>query len=127
MGILAATAKNIQLRDDNGNETEDLAKYFPSLMWILRDFTLQLTDTDGDPISPKEYIEKALSQQRGFSDGIESKNRIRRLITAFFKQREGATLIRPVSDEYQLQHLQSTDQLRPEFLDQVLAIRKRVN
>jgi len=60
LGILAATAKNIQLRDEGMADTDDLAKYFPALLWVLRDFSLQLTDSDGDPISSKEYMEKAL-------------------------------------------------------------------
>jgi hypothetical protein len=29
-------------------------------MWVVRDFTLQLTDAEGDPITSKEYLEKAL-------------------------------------------------------------------
>ena len=29
-------------------------------MWVVRDFTLQLVDSEGDPINAKEYREKAL-------------------------------------------------------------------
>jgi hypothetical protein len=32
-------------------------------MWVVRDFTLQLVDNEGDPINSKEYLEKALQQQ----------------------------------------------------------------
>ena len=35
--------------DDGGTEDtdpEDYAQYFPSLMWVVRDFTLQLVDQD---------------------------------------------------------------------------------
>jgi hypothetical protein len=32
---------------------------------------LQLIDADGEAISSKEYLEKALAPQKGFSDDIE--------------------------------------------------------
>jgi hypothetical protein len=38
LGILSATAKNIQSREES--DMEDLARYYPSLLWILRDFSL---------------------------------------------------------------------------------------
>lgn len=43
--------------------------------------------------------------QKGFSDDIEDKNRIRRLLTAFFKNRECITMIRPLVNETKLQQL----------------------
>ena len=29
-------------------------------MWVVRDFTLQLVDQDSEPITSKDYLEKAL-------------------------------------------------------------------
>ena len=29
-------------------------------MWVVRDFTLQLVDADSEPITSKDYLEKAL-------------------------------------------------------------------
>jgi len=29
-------------------------------MWVVRDFTLQLVDAEGEPLTSKEYLEKAL-------------------------------------------------------------------
>jgi hypothetical protein len=52
-------------------DPEEYAKYFPSFMWVVRDFTLQLVDQEGEMISPKDYLEKALSNQKGFSDSVE--------------------------------------------------------
>jgi hypothetical protein len=40
-------------------------------MWVVRDFTLQLVDQEGEQISSKDYLEKALANQKGFSDSIE--------------------------------------------------------
>jgi len=42
-------------------DPEEYAKYFPSFMWVVRDFTLQLVDQEGELMSPKEYLEKALA------------------------------------------------------------------
>lgn len=87
LALLAGVAKNIQTKEENW-DPEELSKYFPSLLWILRDFSLQLINEHGDRITAQDYMEKALTQQRGISDGVEQKNRTRRLITSFFKSRE---------------------------------------
>jgi hypothetical protein len=75
----------------------------------VRDFSLQLQDPEGNPITPKEYLERALAPQNGFSDDVEEKNRIRRLLTAFFKERDCITMIRPLVDETKLQNLDKMD------------------
>jgi hypothetical protein len=56
-------------------------------------------------ITSKEYFENALQQQKGSSDNVETKNRIRRLIKHFFKDRDCYTLVRPVEEEKELQKL----------------------
>lgn len=57
----------------------------------------------GNKLSQKDYLEKALELQKGVSDTIESKNRIRRLMKHFFKERDCSTLVRPVESEKDLQ------------------------
>jgi len=76
----------------------------------------------------QEYLEKALAPQKGFSDGIEQKNRVRRLLTSFFKERECFTLVRPLTNEEDLQNLDQLDldMLRPEFASQVITFRRYV-
>lgn len=69
---------------------------------MVRDFTLQLVDKNGDTISSKEYLDNALQIQKGFSDGVDQKNRIRRLLTTFFKERDCITLVRPLTQETNL-------------------------
>ena len=73
-------------------------------MWVVRDFTLQLVDADSEPITSKDYLEKALQNQKGFSEAIDKKNRIRRLLKSFFKERDCCTMIRPLTKEDQLQN-----------------------
>ena len=44
-------------------DSEEYGKHFPQFLWIIRDFTLQLIDIDGEPISSRDYLESALQIQ----------------------------------------------------------------
>jgi hypothetical protein len=57
-------------------------------MWVLRDFALQLVDHEGNKITQQEYLENSLREQKGTSESILRKNKIRRLIQHFFKDRD---------------------------------------
>jgi hypothetical protein len=67
-------------------------------MWLVRDFSLRLVDSNNYPISPKDYLENALQLQNGTSDMVKRKNSIRKELISFFKDRDCFTLIRPVDD-----------------------------
>ena len=41
---------------------QQLAQFFPPLLWLLRDFVVDLT-ADGKPVSEHEYMEKALAER----------------------------------------------------------------
>ena len=49
---------------------DEISNYFPTFYWVVRDFSLQLQDPNGNAITSKEYLEKALAPQNGFSDDI---------------------------------------------------------
>jgi len=68
----------------------------------VRDFTLRLIDENGFQITSKQYIENALRQQKGASDNVEQKNRIRRMIKQVFTDRDCFTMVRPVESETML-------------------------
>ena len=71
-------SKFIQLRSsEEETDPEELANLFPSFLWVLRDFGLQLQDEDGENITPKEYLEKVLEGTKNMAD---PKNKIRKLI-----------------------------------------------
>lgn len=110
------------------NQNEDPRDYFPFFLWVLRDFALKMCDNKGNSITPKEYLENSLNIQKGISDTIENKNRIRRMVKHFFKDRDLVTLVRPIEDESLLQKLNSLDdsELREEFLDEMYKLRKRI-
>ena len=98
-----------------------MAEYFPSFLWVLRDFALQLIDIDGNEINSKTYLENSLRDVKGTSDAVENKNKVRRLIRHFFKERDAFTMVRPLEDERMLQNLGNApeDMIREEFTQQV--------
>ncbi len=62
----------------------------------------------------KQYLENVLLPQKGVSDVIENKNKIRKLIKYFFVNRDCLTMVRPAKTEHDLQNLDnlSTRDLR---------------
>ena len=58
----------------------------------------------------------------------EQKNKIRKHIKTYFKDRDCFAMVRPMMKEKDLQNLDETsaDKLRPEFLEQVLSVRKKI-
>lgn len=122
LSLVVNLSKTLQIK--SGEKVEDpdeMAEYFPVFYWVVRDFALQLRDMEGNEITSKTYLENALKEQKGTSDSIENKNRIRRLIRLFFKDRDCFTLVRPVEDERNLQKLEGLDPsaLREEFVEQL--------
>lgn len=57
---------------------ENPEEYFPCFMWLLRDFHLQIKDTEGNPLKPIAYLENALQEIKGTSEAVEQKNKARR-------------------------------------------------
>ena len=129
LSLVVNLTKHIHIKSQQHEvDSADYAMYFPSFLWVVRDFALKLVDSEGETITPKEYLEKALQPQKGFSDSVEDKNRIRRLLKEFFKDRDCCTLVRPTIREDQLQRLEDFEfeDLRVEFVEQVMALRKKV-
>ena len=119
-------SKFIRLKSgDTETDPEELSNLFPSFLWVLRDFSLQLIDDNGENITPKEYLEKVLEGTKNIQD---PKNKIRKLIKAYFKDRDCYTMVRPLTNENKLQNLEDMppEQLRPEFLEQIIGLRKKV-
>lgn len=127
MSLVLNLAKHITVKSEN-QSNEDLHQYFPSFLWVVRDFSLQLVDEHGTQLSSKEYLEKALMPQKGNSEACEEKNKIRTMIKTFFKDRECWTLVRPTTDEAELQHLdrKELETLRPEFISQTKDLRLHI-
>ena len=50
------------------NQNAKIDHSFPSFLWVLRDFALQMKNSSGDQISQKEYLESALESVKNNSD-----------------------------------------------------------
>ena len=116
--------KSVSIEDNE----EELAKYFPTLLWLLRDFSLKLEDKNGNVITEKQYLENALVELSGMSSTIEEKNRVRSLIRTYFPERDCFCMVRPIEEERDLQNLQNLpdNQFRKEFLEQSKIFRNKV-
>ena len=101
---------------------------FPSFLWVLRDFALKLVDNEGNKMTPKQYLDSALKEQKGSSDAVEAKNRVRRMLTHFFHERDCCTLVRPTEQEKNLQTLirLPESELREEFIEQMNRLKIKV-
>ena len=122
-------SKTIKIKNADNNENEsELAQYFPTLLWLLRDFSLKLEDKDGNVITERQYLENALEEKSGASDSIEEKNRVRNLIKTYFIEKDCFVMVRPVEKESDLQNLQNLpdEKLRKEFLEQSKIFRNKV-
>jgi len=97
---------------------EDSGK-LPGFLWVLRDFALKLQNAAGVAVDANTYMEEQLSGER---------NDARMHLRRYFTDRGCATLIRPVTEENDLQNLNTLSDaaLRPEFLAAAGALRERI-
>eukprot|EP00002_Diphylleia_rotans_P005218 TRINITY_DN14330_c0_g1_i1.p1 TRINITY_DN14330_c0_g1~~TRINITY_DN14330_c0_g1_i1.p1 ORF type:complete len:721 (+),score=146.17 TRINITY_DN14330_c0_g1_i1:51-2213(+) len=122
ISLVAEVTKRIKrFATDREESPAALAEFFPSFLWLLRDFTLELVDKRGVPISPKQYLEHAITNQVGDSQRTIERNNIRETLRQVFPQRDCVTFVRPTQDEKDLRHMSEMplSSLRPEFLHQL--------
>ena len=131
LSLVLNLGETIKIKSLSHKDTEEeLAEYFPSLLWLLRDFSLKLEDINGNVITEKQYLEKALENVNGEEENeiIKEKNRVRKLIRTYFPERDCFTMVRPVENEKDLQNLEylSDQELRNEFLEQAQIFRDKI-
>jgi len=135
LGLVVSLSKYIHVNLRPGNVSEDLEEYshyFPYFMWIVRDFALELVNTEQQSVTDRQYLENALRPidvtTGGDPDQIASKNEIRGKLTTFFKERDCITLVRPLSDEKLLREISKVpyENLRPEFRSKMELLIKKV-
>ena len=127
LSLVVNIARELQMNNALPNE-DQFTSNFPSFLWVLRDFSLQLKDIHGNSITAKQYLEEALAFQKGSSEIVEEKNRVRKLLKHFFTDRDCATLVRPVEDENNIQNLSKLpdSKLRKEFIEQLAIIKAKI-
>eukprot|EP00416_Gambierdiscus_australes_P012678 CAMPEP_0171126132 /NCGR_PEP_ID=MMETSP0766_2-20121228/112703_1 /TAXON_ID=439317 /ORGANISM="Gambierdiscus australes, Strain CAWD 149" /LENGTH=807 /DNA_ID=CAMNT_0011589149 /DNA_START=102 /DNA_END=2522 /DNA_ORIENTATION=- len=122
---LALTCRFAEHVETRGNEASR-----PELLWLLRDFQLDLIDPSGRPISPSDYLEQALHSGpvNQDSDRGQAAIEVRQSLLRFFGQRRCMTLVRPVAEEEQLRTLATVPYaaLRSEFQQGVEALRAQL-
>ena len=72
-------------------DPEEYSQYFPSFMWVVRDFALQLVDSEGEIMTPKDYLEKALMSQKGFSEAANKRTASADYLNAFSRNETDAS------------------------------------
>lgn len=128
LSLVTEMTRHIRVRASGGRSTAaELGQFSPIFVWLLRDFYLDLVE-DNRQITPRDYLEIALRPVQGGGRDVGAKNEIRESIRALFPDRECFTLVRPLSNEHELQRLDqiSIDKMRPEFKSGLEAFTKFV-
>ncbi|XP_009273724.1 PREDICTED: guanylate-binding protein 1, partial [Aptenodytes forsteri] len=105
--------------EDKLEDSEKFVLFFPTFIWAVRDFTLQL-ERDGEEISEDEYLENALKLKAGSSPKTQRYNQTRECIRQYFPDRKCFVFDQPASkkDLVHLEELQNS-KINPEFQQQV--------
>lgn len=129
LSLVINLAKEIRKSENEGElEEDDVLSIFPAFLWVVRDFSLKLEDSKGKQISSKQYLEQSLEFIEGISETVNEKNRIRRMLKHFFRERDCMTMVRPVESETELQTLSSLKdyEMREEFVEQMKVVRSKI-
>ena len=126
LSLVTNISKEIRVSSSDEN-TSDISQFLPAFNWLVRDFSLQMQDSHGQPIQSKEYLEDAL---KDVTEGksIKAKNKIRSALRTYFPVRDCVCLVRPCVNESNLQKLDTLplSSLRPEFTEQATKFRATV-
>ncbi|XP_011043626.1 PREDICTED: guanylate-binding protein 3-like isoform X2 [Populus euphratica] len=118
LSLVSEMTKHIHVKASGEKDTvSDLGHFSPVFVWLLRDFYLDLKE-DNTKITPCNYLELALRPVLGSRKDVAARNKIRESIRALFPNQECFTLVSPLNNEADLQHLDRVllDKFRPEFL-----------
>lgn len=122
LGFLCQLSKLFKFKEKRVNSHQEqmmeIAKYFPSLVWVLRDFGQDLYDeSQGREITAKEYQETSLLINTKGGERYKQGQAIRNTIREFFSDRTCVPQVRPLGDEKLLRNIEQQEYstLRPEF------------
>uniref|UniRef100_A0A674IGF4 GB1/RHD3-type G domain-containing protein n=1 Tax=Terrapene triunguis TaxID=2587831 RepID=A0A674IGF4_9SAUR len=103
---------------DNVEEDTEFVRFFPSFVWAVRDFTLELR-IEGQLVTEDQYLEHALALRKGINKKVMEFNLPRQCIRNFFPTRKCFVFVQPTSRQ-EMGQLDSlpTSALDPQFLDQ---------
>ncbi|KAI2647698.1 Guanylate-binding protein 1 [Labeo rohita] len=106
----------VKSSDKDADDSSEFVKFFPSFIWAVRDFTLELK-VDGKDVTEDEYLDFALKLKHGTSRRVMEYNFPRECIQKFFPSRKCFTFPFPTAPEKMscLESLDSAD-ISSEFL-----------
>merc|ERR1712217_557548 len=92
----------------------------PALLWLLRDFVLDLVDESGKALTPDEYLDNSLKARpttAALDERSHAAAEVRESLMKFFPERHCATLVQPIIEEDRLRRLPEVGyrDLREEF------------
>lgn len=124
LSLVCSFAKHLQASE------AELQQSPPSLVWLLRDFVLDLQDDAGNAITADQYLEKSLqvNPMASADPRAEASREVRQTLLRFFPRRRCFTLPQPMIEEDRLQRLSQVDynQLRPAFRSSFEALKAEV-
>ncbi|CAM4570611.1 unnamed protein product [Leuciscus chuanchicus] len=88
----------VRSSDEDTDNSSEFVKFFPSFIWAVRDFTLELKIDDKDA-TENEYLEFALKLKHGTSRNVMEHNLPRECIKKFFPSRMCITFPFPTAPE----------------------------
>ncbi|XP_051555412.1 guanylate-binding protein 1-like [Myxocyprinus asiaticus] len=102
---------------DEEEEESHFVRFFPSFIWVVRDFTLDL-EIDGRRVTADEYLNFALQLKKGLNKKTIDYNLPRQCIRNYFPTRKCFVFPSPTSPDKMkcLESLQEED-LVPDFLE----------
>jgi hypothetical protein len=114
LNLVTNLSKSVRIQCDRDATSQELADILPTFVFLVRDFTLQLTDTHGKDLDANGYLEAAIAPNGSADDSIKS------VIRESFPDRMCFTLVRPCQEEEDLKRLDELPdrKLRPIFLIQ---------
>uniref|UniRef100_A0A8C1QFG4 Guanylate-binding protein 1-like n=1 Tax=Cyprinus carpio TaxID=7962 RepID=A0A8C1QFG4_CYPCA len=104
--------------DEEEGEDSEFVRFFPSFIWVVRDFTLEL-EIDGKKVTDDDYLEFALNLRKGVSKKTRDYNLPRECIRRYFPSRKCFVFPFPVTchkNMTRLEILQDQD-LAQQFLE----------
>lgn len=113
-------ASSVAVSKGSKTNPNDLRKYFPDFMWLLRDVTLLPVDEDGKEISATDYLKKRVlvAEEDGFDESTSDK--VGRAILTFFPTINCVTLPPPSDKVVVMREIEKNEkQLNPEFNKQI--------
>ncbi|KAJ8289777.1 hypothetical protein GJAV_G00005220 [Gymnothorax javanicus] len=100
------------------DESTEFMRFFPSFIWAVRDFSLEL-ELNGKQITSDQYLDNALKLKSGHGKQVMAYNLPRECIRSYFPTRKCFVFERPTSAE-KMKHMDvlRDEDLEPSFVQQ---------